>query len=126
MKYLLVALGGGIGSVLRYTLGGWVQMLSGSAAFPWGTFAVNALGCLMIGALSQLAETRGLFAAETRLFLVVGLLGGFTTFSAFGNETLNLLRDSEYTLAVLNVAINVLIGLVSVWLGRTLAYLLWR
>ncbi|MBI5646716.1 MAG: fluoride efflux transporter CrcB [Ignavibacteriae bacterium] len=126
MKYIVIALGGGIGSVLRYTLGGWVQTWSGSAAFPWGTLAVNLLGCFIIGLVSQLAEGRGGFSAETRLFLVVGLLGGFTTFSAFGNETLNLLRDGEHVYAVLNAAGNLLIGLAAVWLGRAAAFALWR
>jgi len=63
------------------------------ASFPFGTLAVNVVGCFLIGGLSELAEARAYLAPETRAFLIIGLLGGFTTFSAFGNETVNLLRD---------------------------------
>lgn len=125
-KTLLVGFGGFIGSVARYALGGLVQHVSRSVDFPYGTLAVNLVGCFIIGFLSQLAETRGLFTPETRLLVFIGILGGFTTFSTFGNETLNLFRDSQFWTALGNVAANVILGLALVWLGRTLAYLLWR
>ena len=94
--------------------------------FPWGTLAVNLLGCLCIGVVAQLAEARGAFTAEVRLLLLTGLLGGFTTFSAFGNETLNLLRDAERALAAANVLAQVILGLACVHLGRVAAHLVWR
>ena len=126
MRVLLVGSGGFVGSVLRYWLSGLAQSAARDSLFPWGTLAVNLLGCLAIGVLAQLAEARGAFTAETRLLLFTGLLGGFTTFSAFGNETLNLLRDAERALAAANVAAHLVLGLACVQLGRVAAHLVWR
>jgi fluoride exporter len=123
---LLVGFGGFIGSILRYLTSGFVQQISRSIDFPYGTLFVNVLGCFVIGFLSQLAEERGVFTNQSRLFVVTGLLGGFTTFSAFGNETLNLVRDSQMMNAFANVGANVILGLFAVWLGHTLSYLIWR
>ena len=122
----LVALGGALGSVLRYLLGTWTQSVSRSIDFPYGTLSVNLLGCFVMGFLSQLAETRGVFTPESRAFIFIGILGGFTTFSAFGNDTMNLFRDGESFNAFANVGTNVLLGLVLVWLGRSAAYWIWR
>ena len=80
----------------------------------------------MIGFLSQLAENRGAFSSEARVFVLIGILGGFTTFSSFGNETLNLARDGEMLNAFANIGLNVLLGLLAVWLGRTVSNLIWR
>lgn len=126
INILLVGAGGFIGSVLRYLVSGWVQQASRSVDFPFGTLAVNVIGCFVIGILAQLAESRGVFTSESRLFVFTGLLGGFTTFSSFGNETLNLARDSQLMNAFANVSANLVIGLVAVWLGRAAAYLIWR
>jgi CrcB protein len=123
---LFVGVGGFIGSTLRYVVAGWVQQLSKSLDFPYGTLAVNLIGCFVIGFLGELAEARGIFASETRLLIFIGLLGGFTTFSSFGNDTLNLVRSGQMLNALTNVAVNVLFGLLLVWLGRTVAYLVWR
>lgn len=123
---LLVGFGGFIGSVLRYLASGYVQQASKSVDFPYGTLAVNVMGCFAIGFLAQLAESRGVLASESRLFVFVGILGGFTTFSSFGNETLNLARDSQMVNALANIGMNVVIGLLAVWLGRTVSYLIWR
>lgn len=123
---LLVGLGGFIGSVLRYLASGWVQQALKSVGFPYGTLAVNLVGCFVIGLLAHLAESRGLFASDVRLFVFVGILGGFTTFSSFGNETLNLARDSQWTAALLNITANVIGGLLAVWLGQGAAYWIWR
>ena len=123
---LLVGAGGFIGSVLRYLVSGWVQQTTKSASFPFGTLAVNVIGCFIFGFLAQLAEARGVFASESRLFVFVGILGGFTTFSSFGNETLNLARDSQMMNALANVGANLIIGLFAVWLGRTVSYLIWK
>jgi fluoride exporter len=125
IRLLLVGSGGFIGSVLRYLLSGFVQQSSKSVGFPYGTLAVNIIGCLIIGLLSQLAETRGLFTTESRAFIFVGLLGGFTTFSAFGNETFNLWRDGETLLALYNIAGHLVCGLGAVWAGRLLTYQIW-
>jgi CrcB protein len=124
-KLLLVGAGGFIGSVLRYLASGYVQQWTQTASFPYGTLAVNVLGCLVIGFLSQLAETRGVFTPETRALVFVGVLGGFTTFSTFSNESLNLLRGNEVFPALANIAAHLLLGLGAVWLGRALAFWIW-
>ena len=125
-KLFLIGSGGFLGSVARYLVSGWVQRLSGSAEFPYGTLAVNVLGCLVIGALSWLADLRGLFPPEARLFVFVGLLGGFTTFSTFGNESMALLRDGENLRGFVYVSAHLILGLGAVWAGRALAALRWR
>ena len=123
---IFVALGGALGSVSRYLLGTWTQTLSKSIDFPYGTLTVNLIGCFLIGTLSQLAETHGVFTPESRAFVFIGILGGFTTFSSFGNDTINLFRDGETLNALANIGANVIVGLMLVWLGRTVAYLIWR
>jgi CrcB protein len=122
---LLVGIGGFVGSVLRYLLSGLVQQWTGRDDFPVGTLAVNVLGCLVIGLMSQLAEARGAFSPETRALVIIGVLGGFTTFSSFGNETLNLWRDGQGSLALANVAAQLVLGLGAVGLGRFLAHKIW-
>lgn len=126
LKVFLAGAGGFIGSVLRYSVSGVVQNFSRSIDFPYGTLAVNFLGCLAIGFLSQLAETRGYFTAETRTLIFIGVLGGFTTFSAFSNETMNLWREGETFLATINVAAHLVLCLGAVWISRTAAYQIWR
>src|SRR5262245_55132976 len=117
-RILWVGLGGLIGSVFRYALSGLVQEWTKRDDFPVGTLTVNILGCLIIGLLSQLAEARGAFSPETRAFVIIGILGGFTTFSSFGNETINLWRDGEGSLAFINVAAQLMASFGSVLLGR--------
>ena len=126
MRILLIGLGGFVGSILRYGLSGVAQNVAPGSVFPVGTLVVNVLGCAVLGALSELSEARGFLSPETRLFVIVGLLGGFTTFSAFANETLNALRDGALALASLNVVLNVVACLAAVWGGRMVATLLWR
>ena len=123
---LFVALGGALGSVFRYFLSTWTQTASKSIDFPYGTLVVNLIGCFVIGFLAHLAEARGAFTTEARAFVFIGILGGFTTFSSFGNDTVNLLRDGETFNALANVGANVIFGLILVWLGRTAAYWIWR
>ena len=123
---LLVGLGGFIGSVARYKLGGWLLHLTAQEKFPYSTFAVNVVGCLVVGVLAGLAEKHEMFGPGTRLFLFTGLLGGFTTFSAFGLETMFLLRRGEPWIAALYVVASVVLGLVAVWVGIKGIYLLPR
>jgi fluoride exporter len=123
---LLVGIGGFVGSITRYLASGYVQQASKSIDFPFGTLVVNVVGCFIIGFLAQLAEDRGVFTSQSRLFVFTGFLGGFTTFSSFGNETLNLARDSQMMNAFANVGANVILGLFAVWLGRTVSYLIWK
>ena len=126
ITFLLIGSGGFIGSVLRCLVSGFVQMLSQGATFPVGTLAVNILGCLCIGFLSELFSARTFIGADAQTFLVVGILGGFTTYSAFGHDTMNLIREGDVALALLNVGAQVLVGLGAVWLGYTLAAGIWR
>ena len=125
-KILLVGAGGFIGAILRYGLGGFAQKWSGSVAFPFGTLVVNLLGCLVIGILWRLDEIHSLLSTEARLFLMVGILGAFTTFSTFGNETINLVNDNRIVLALLNLGIHIVFGLSMVMLGRLTIYALYR
>lgn len=125
-RLFLAGIGGFLGSALRYAVTGFVQNWTGSIRFPYGTLAVNLVGCILIGFLSQLAETRGVFTAEARTLIFIGLLGGFTTFSAFGNETMNMWRDGDNALALANVAAHVVLCLGAVWLSRALAFQIWR
>ncbi|MGE5462544.1 MAG: fluoride efflux transporter CrcB [Syntrophothermus sp.] len=123
---MIVALGGALGSAFRYFVGTWVQTLSRSIDFPYGTLTVNLIGCFAIGFLAQLAEARGAFTSEARLFVFIGILGGFTTFSSFANDTVNLAREAEMLNALANIGANVILGLILVWLGRTVSYWIWR
>lgn len=118
---LLVAAGGALGSVARYQLSGLLLQHTGDWRFPAGTFAVNVTGCLAAGVLAGLAEGHGLLSADARLFLFVGLLGGFTTFSAFGMETMHLLARGDTGVAFANVALSVAAGLAALWLGMAAA-----
>ena len=123
---LLVGAGGFAGSVARYLVGGWVTQLAAGARMPFGTLAVNALGCLVIGVVGALAEQRDLFGAPLRLLLFTGVLGGFTTFSAFGYETFFLVREQRWGLAALSIALHLVIALPCVWLGFRLGGLMAR
>lgn len=119
-KALLVGLGGCIGSVMRYGLAIWVTRMKGAALMPLETLAVNGLGCLAAGVVIGVAAGRGL-SDGARLFWLVGVLGGFTTFSAFGLETFQLLRAGHGGTAALNAVLQVGVGLAAVALGYALA-----
>jgi len=123
-KAILVGLGGFVGTFVRYVLGGLIARSKGGATFPYETLAVNVIGCLAIGVLAELAETRGIFSGTTRAILFIGVLGGFTTFSTFGYETVQLLRDGQAVPATWNVGLQLALGLGAVWAGSALARLL--
>ncbi len=124
-QILVVALGGALGSITRYKLGGIVLHHTQAWSFPLSTFLVNVLGCLVIGALAALAEHHDFFTMTTRLFLFTGLLGGFTTFSAFGYESFFLLRRGFVNVSLLYVGLSVICGLVAVIAGFKAIDLLW-
>lgn len=126
LNILLVGIGGFIGSIARYLTSGYVQQMTQSVGFPYGTLAVNLIGCFVIGVLAELADARGVFTTESRSFVFVGILGGFTTFSSFSNETMNLMRDGEMLPAFANVSVHIVLGLGAVWLGRLVAHAIWR
>ena len=118
---LVVALGGAVGSVARLKLSGWVLHRTVDWRFPLGTLLVNVVGCLVIGLLAGYAAKEDLLSPDARLFLFTGLLGGFTTFSAFGLETFSLMRRGELLVAGGYVAGSVLAGLLALWIGFSLA-----
>lgn len=112
-----VGLGGFVGSSLRFMVSGWVHRLPGTSTFPFGTLAVNVIGCLVLGFLGGWADHRQLLSPAARLFLMIGVLGGFTTFSTFAFETLTLAHGSETARAFANIALQLLLGLGAAWLG---------
>lgn len=122
MSFLLVMLGGALGSALRYGLGAWVQGWAGPG-FPWSTLLINVSGSFLIGIVLELS-LKGALSGEARLFLAMGLLGGYTTFSTFSWETLTLVQGGEWLRAVGYVLGSVLLGLAGVvagyWLGERL------
>ena len=117
-ELLLVGAGGFIGSVARYVLSGLTHLVLPAAAMPVGTMVVNVLGCGVIGFLGGMMDARQVMGPGLRLFLLLGVLGGFTTFSTFGYETLALARDGDHLRAGANVLLTVVLCLVAVWLGH--------
>lgn len=120
-QLMLVALGGAIGSVARFKLSGLVLRYSLDWRFPFPTFTVNIIGCLIIGILAGLASRQGFISADMRVLLFTGLVGGFTTFSAFGLETMVLLREGHIGIAAAYVVASIVVGLAVMWLGFELA-----
>jgi CrcB protein len=122
MSYLFVALGGAVGSVLRYWCG-VVFAARFSSPFPWATLFVNVTGSLLIGLLAALLQPQGRWGESPLLrdLLMVGVLGGYTTFSSFSLQTLWLMREGRMAAALLNIAASMTLCLLAVWLGYTLA-----
>ena len=122
-----VAVGSAIGGVARYWCSGLIAHLFGET-FPWGTLIVNVVGSFLIGLIATLSGTDGRFIipAEARQFLMVGILGGFTTFSSFSLQTLTLARDGQWLLVSANIVGSVVLCLVMVWAGHALATLINR
>ena len=117
---LLVGIGGFAGAILRYRLGGWVLHHTMHWTFPAGTFCVNVLGCLVAGLLMALVVKHDVFSPGTRLLLFTGIMGGFTTFSAFGLEFLYLVQRHEPGWAAVYVLATVTMGLAALWVGTCL------
>ncbi len=122
-QLLWVGVGGFLGSVGRFVVAGFFNRLSPALAFPIGTLAVNILGCFLIGLLHGLAESRNLLGGDIRVFLFIGVLGGFTTYSTFGFESLILLKDGEFFKTSANILLHVFVGLSAVWIGDALGRL---
>jgi fluoride exporter len=118
-KIILIGLAGLIGTLCRYWLSGLVARQYGET-FPWGTLVVNVIGCFLAGSLFYLMEERFLVSPTLRTVILIGLLGGFTTFSSFGLQTFTLLREGEFALAALNVTLSNMLGLVMLWAGYSL------
>lgn len=126
-RVLLVSCGGFLGTGARYLLNGWVAQRFGES-FPIGTLAVNVAGSFLIGVAYVAAgpDSRFVVSPEVRQFLAIGVLGGFTTFSSFSQQTLNLLRDGEALAAVANVVLSVVLCVGAAWAGEAFARLVWR
>ncbi len=122
MKYIWVSIGGALGTVARYWLSGIAANHFGET-FPWGTMLINILGSFVIGFFATITgpDGRMFVATETRQFAMVGLCGGFTTFSSFSLQTLNLARDGETMWALANIGLSVALCLVAVWIGHVAA-----
>jgi fluoride exporter len=127
MAYLWVAIGGALGSMARYGVSGFIAALA-RGTFPYGTLVVNVTGALSIGFLATFTgpDSRFFIPASGRVFLMVGICGGYTTFSTFSLETANLMRDGEWTVALANVGFSVILCLVAIWIGHAGALVLNR
>ena len=119
-RILIVGAGGFLGSAARYLVGGWVHRAASLGTFPLGTLVVNVTGCFAIGVLGALFDARQALGPDARLFLLIGVLGGYTTFSSFAYETLSLARDADFARALLNVFAQCGLGLAAAWLGNGL------
>ena len=122
MDVVLIGLGGGLGAMMRYGVARLAQPLGG-ASFPAGTLVVNLSGAFVLGFLATYLVERTSMPAEWRLGLTVGVLGGYTTFSTFSLETLNLLSEDEWALALANVTVSVIACVFLAWAGQTVARL---
>lgn len=118
--YGFIALGGALGALGRYLISTWVYS-KGDFVFPWGTFVVNIIGSFILGLVYVWGTERLVINPNTRAFLAVGLLGAFTTFSTFSLETLNVIKEGEFRIAVFNILGSIVLGLLAVWLGTVVA-----
>lgn len=122
-KLFLIGIGGFVGSVLRYIVSGLTFKVFREPWFPYGTLAVNVIGCFFIGLLSGLAEQRQLFSPEIRYLVFIGFLGGFTTFSTFGYEVFSFARGGKFAGSLINLLLHIVLGLGAVWLGYSISRL---
>jgi CrcB protein len=121
IKLLMVGMGGFAGSICRYMISDISHRLFNDPFFPYGTLTVNVVGCLLIGLLGGLSESRHLFTPEIRALVLIGFLGGFTTFSTFGYEIFTFARDGQFVSALTNLLLHLILGFGSVWLGFSIS-----
>lgn len=117
LKLVMVGLGGFTGSICRYLVSDLAHRLIDNPFFPYGTLIVNVTGCLFIGFLGGLSESRQIFTPEIRALVMIGFLGGFTTFSTFGYEIFTVARDGQFVSALTNLTLHLVLGFSAVWLG---------
>jgi len=123
IQIMVVGSGGFAGSIMRYWISGLLNRMLPLTSFPAGTFVVNIAGCFLIGLFAGIIELNGLLNPYSRLFLIVGVLGGFTTFSTLGYECYSLLNAMKIFMAFLNLGLHISFGLLAVWGGQILARL---
>lgn len=121
LKIFLVGTGGFAGAICRYLVSDISQKLFNNPFFPYGTLTVNVTGCLLIGLLGGLAETRHFFTPEIRALILIGFLGGFTTYSTFGYEIFNLVRGGQLVPALTNMMLHLSLGFIAVWFGFSMS-----
>jgi CrcB protein len=114
---MIVGLGGFIGTVARFLISRYFQV-NVTSVFPWSTFIVNIVGCMLIGLIYGISEKSDVLSPEIRLFLTVGICGGFTTFSTFSNDSFMLIREQEWIRFALYTSLSIFIGLMAVYVGR--------
>lgn len=114
---ILVGFGGGLGALLRFKSSGIILNLLPNSKFPWATLLVNILGCFVAGVVFEMLQNNTNGTEDLKLFLLIGVLGGFTTFSAFGLESISLLKNAQFLFFAMNVFLSVFVGLVAVWVG---------
>jgi CrcB protein len=117
LSILYVGIGGFFGCISRYLITNWTQQVLGSTSFPTGTLMVNVVGCLAIGLIAGLIESRQILSEGMRVLVITGFLGGFTTYSAFGLQTTNLIRDDSMLIGLTNIGLHILLGIGAAWLG---------
>jgi len=129
-QYLIIGLGGALGSMLRFGVALWIDTAvtnpgatKAGPIFPWGVIIVNITGCFVIGFIATISSTEGrlMISPLARQFIMIGILGGYTTFSSFSLQTLQLAQDGQWGAAAANVLLSVVLCLVGVWLGAMLA-----
>lgn len=118
----LIGIGGFIGAVLRYVIGGWIQ--NSFVSFPLGTLGVNVIGSFFLGLIMFLSEYQDFLSDEYRIFLTIGVIGSFTTLSTFSYESFRLLDDSNFSLFAINIASTVVLSLLAVYFGKTAAFII--
>lgn len=115
-QLVLLAIAGAVGTLARYALGGLMQRMCGTS-FPWGTLAINVIGCLLFGFVWSMGTERMLISAQTRIVVLTGFMGAFTTFSTYAFETAQMLADDDWLRAFGNLALENVVGIVAVFLG---------
>lgn len=126
VRLSIIGNGGFIGSVIRFLMSGFIQKVSDLVSFPIGTLVENLIGCFVFGFLLQIAVSHNLFNGEAGMVIFVEVLGGFTTFSTFSNESFNLLQAGENTFATLSLIAHIVFGLGAIWMGRLFALANWK
>jgi len=116
LTYAAIAIGGALGSLARYLFSSFVYRLF-TPLFPFGTFAVNVIGCTVFGIIAGMAQQRFVIGPQARAFLLIGVLGGFTTFSTFAFESFELMRDGQFLWMAFNAIGQVVAGIVGLWAG---------